>query len=191
MKRPIVLLGFLCAVLASLIVIGLGAGGTGESPAQGLMIGRPPVSAQATDAGTGHEDWIAIAMARPLFSASRRPTRDAVVEAPTGPDGLPRLTAVLSGPFGERAIFAGPEGGKPLVVSTGDAVGDYRVLRIENGEVTLKGAGQTRQLRPSFADAAQAAVPPGVAVPVGLPPAMMPPGAQPRPVPGQRPERRR
>src|ERR1700746_484873 len=44
-------------------------------------------------------DWVTTALARPLFSADRRPAAEAVA-AGAGPAGLPRLTGILIGPFG-------------------------------------------------------------------------------------------
>jgi hypothetical protein len=192
MTRSIFLLAVLCATLAGVIVMQLRPGGTDETPAQALAIGRPPAPSQATDSSTDHDLWIVTAQARPLFAASRRPASQPVDEAPATPLSLPRLTAVLSGPFGQRAIFAGPAGDKPLVVSVGDSVGIYRVLRIENGEVTLNGAGETRQLRPSFADAAPPPTsPPAMFVPSGLPPGFLQENVQPSPQQGQQRQRRR
>jgi len=192
MTRSIFLLAVLGATLAGVIVMQLRPGGTDETPAQTLAIGRPPAPSQATDASTNHDLWIVTAQARPLFAASRRPANQPVDDSPATPLSLPRLTAVLSGPFGQRAIFAGPSGDKPLVVSAGDSVGIYRVLRIENGEVTLNGAGETRQLRPSFADAAPSPTsPPAMFLPSGLPPGFLQENVQPSPQQGQQRQRRR
>ena len=52
-------------------------------------------------------DWVVTVLARPLFSPDRRPPADTVIVASgrTVP-GLPRLAAILVGPFGRSAIFA-------------------------------------------------------------------------------------
>ena len=67
-------------------------------------------------------DAVAVALARPLFNASRRPAVPASAPVPAAVNrGVPRLTGVIVGPAGRLAIFAGPEGGRPLVVEIGRA----------------------------------------------------------------------
>jgi hypothetical protein len=88
-----------------------------------------------------------------LFNRDRRPTPPDAPSAsggPATPDGLPRLTGVMVGPFGRSAIFAAPEGGKPTIVNEGSNVGVYTVSNIGPGEVTVEGPEGTRVLHPMF-----------------------------------------
>lgn len=182
MRGGIPILGALCLVLAGVVAIELRSGGTVESTAHMAVPGQPPRPSSSASGSGDSAAWIATALARPVFTASRRPPSQAAAPVVVaGPPGLPRLTGVMAGPFGRRAIFAGPEGGKPLVVSVGDAVGEFKVLGIENGEVALRGPDGTRRLRPSFAaagapDAAaqDAASTPGAMPNVDLPPGVLP-----------------
>ena len=94
----------------------------------------------------------------------------------TGAVELPRLTGIVEGPFGRRAIFAGADGDKSIVVSIGDTVGEFRVLRIGDGEVALRGPDELRRLRPAFvnAEATEASQAMAPFVPGGLPPGILP-----------------
>lgn len=133
--------------------------------------------------------WLTAALERPLFTASRHPPARAPAVPQAGPAALPRLAGVLAGPFGRRAIFAAPEGGKPLVVGEGDSIGGYRVRAIADGAVTLESADRVLRLRPSFATATgpvASATPPDL--PSGLPPGILPEDiANTPPTPGRRP----
>jgi len=190
MRGGILALGAMSILLAGIIVMELRPGTPGESTAQAVLPGRASAPVGAITGDGVPADWIATALARPLFSPTRRPPAQAATRA-TGPVGLPRLTGVMTGPFGRRAIFAGPEGGKPLVVQTGDSVGNYRVQGIENGLVILNGPDGTRRLRPSFtaaatdADGPVANLPPGTAS--GLPPGVLPEDIKPDAPAGRRP----
>jgi hypothetical protein len=169
-----------------------------QAPAPEPIAARGPASPpHATFPGPGTADenlraeLVATALERPLFTASRRPPAGAAVTAPAIPAALPRLAGVMIGPFGRRAIFAAPDGGKPLVVQAGDSVEDFRVQSIEDGMVTLQSADRTLRLRPSFATAAggpstNLATTPDM--PSGLPPGILPEDlANPPTIPGRRP----
>jgi hypothetical protein len=91
--------------------------------------------------------WAATILARPLFSPSRRPAAQHVA-GPAGPPTLPRLTAVLVGEDGRRAIFAGT--GPAIVAREGSRIGDHLVQTIAAGEVTLQGPEGSVVLRPRF-----------------------------------------
>lgn len=81
------------------------------------------------------ENWLTTSLARPLFSTDRRPTD---VQSGTTP-ALPRLAGIVIGPFGESAIFAASDGGKPTVLTVGKTLGEYTVEKIEPGVVTVSG----------------------------------------------------
>ncbi len=111
--------------------------------------------------------------ARPLFSSTRRPadqpTRTAAAVT-AGADGLPRLTGVVVGPTGARAIFAGADG-KSRAMAEGDAVGGFTVRGIGPGLVTLSGSEGDRVLRPTYVTAPHVPAPAaaGIAPPDATP----------------------
>ncbi len=114
------------------------------------------LSAAAVD--MQHVDaWAAEILARPLFAHNRRPP-DQAVATQAATVALPRLTGVAVSPIGRSAIFAGGEGGKPVVVSLGGKIGRYTVSAIEPGAVTVNGPDGARTLTPSFDAARQAAL---------------------------------
>ncbi len=190
MRPAILLLGVANLALAGIVAWELATDATPDAPplavvAPGLELAAGTIADEASN-----ERAMATILARPVFSPTRRPPAETVAPTPAperGPAALPRLTAVLVGPFGGRAIFAATDGGKPLVVEAGDRVGEFRVQSIETGQVTLIGPEGVRQLRPRFASAEPA----DVAAPKGAGP-LMPPGFPPsfvRPMPpsGSRP----
>lgn len=122
---------------------------------------RPPrTTTVAQRATTPMEDhlatWTSEVLARPLFSPDRRPAATGVADAGANLPGLPRLTGILVGPFGRRAIFAAPDS-KPIVVSEGDLVATYRITGIDTEQVRLTGPQGARVMRPSFLQAASTA----------------------------------
>jgi hypothetical protein len=98
--------------------------------------------------------WEAASLARPLFSRGRRPPADTRQVAAAAPAAVaPRLTGVLVGPFGARAVFMVSGSDKPVTVQEGDQMGPYRIRRITPGEVLVDGPDGERVLRPSFGSA--------------------------------------
>ena len=107
-------------------------------------------------------EWVNAILARPLFSRDRRPAAGGGGTASaTAVSSLPRLSGVLVGPFGRRAIFAA-DGSKPMVVGEGAQVSNWTVRVIEAGAVRLMGPGGEQVLHPSFAqsDGGTGPVPP-------------------------------
>jgi hypothetical protein len=88
--------------------------------------------------------WAETALARPLFSADRRPEQD-----DKGTTGLARLTAIVIAGGTRRAIFAA-DGQKPLIVPEGGEIGGYRLLHITGDSVQLGGTAGTLTLHPKF-----------------------------------------
>jgi hypothetical protein len=134
------------------------------------------------------EELVATALARPLFSSTRRPPQD----APSGAAGDSdltdaRLTGIVTTPGRRLAIFA-VSGDKPLKVAEGDAVSGWRIESITPHEVSLSGPSGSKTLQPKL-DPNLAA--PTVQAPTGQPGGRVPtpPGAgRPRaPVPGAAP----
>jgi hypothetical protein len=113
-----------------------------------------PPSTEPTPRGDQVAAWMATSLARPLFSRTRQApeTGQAVAVAPPPP--VPRLTAVLVGPFGRTAMFvATGDAGKPVVVQEGDKVGPYQVRRITPGAVVVDGPTGRLTLHPTYSGA--------------------------------------
>jgi hypothetical protein len=110
--------------------------------------GKPVPHAFDADALTGVTASIT---ERPLFSPGRRPSREVAKAVAAGPTtgALPRLTGILVGPAGGRAIFAGADG-KSHTAAEGDAIGDFKIRAIDPGAVTVSGSEGDRVLRPTF-----------------------------------------
>ena len=175
MRAAMLILGGASLILGGIIVMEFRLGPTRQGTAQGPVPVTIPGPAARAEQDAERGAWVKTALAKPLFSPTRRPSAQAVAPVVVERKGVPRLTAVMTGPFGRRAVFAGPEGGKPLVVETGDSVGEFRVQAIDSDGVTLSGPDGVRHLRPSFAEEAppipQNAIPPNVRP---LPPGRMP-----------------
>jgi hypothetical protein len=114
----------------------------------------PPHAAETPHAvhgepGVEYDSMVTAILARPLFSATRRPPpRD---EGPTADSALAdtRLTGIVTEPGHRFAIFA-PTGAKPLLVTEGDTVSGWRVESITPREVSLSGPDGTKSLQPKF-----------------------------------------
>jgi hypothetical protein len=130
------------------------------APDLGATTGRLPLTsmvraAPAGDTNDAAQGWISTSAARPLFREDRRPPRtsdDVVMKG----DAATRLTGVITGPFGNRAIFmSSAENAKPLVVSEGARVSDFVVRSIEPGHVVVESDGMARTLKLTFSDVAK------------------------------------
>jgi hypothetical protein len=97
------------------------------------------------------EAWVTTSLERPLLRESRRPDR-ASGEAQRVGDDTPRLAGVVTGPFGNRAIFVMPGVVKPVTVKAGAQIGDLMVQSIEPGRVVVAAGGVSRTYKPLFAE---------------------------------------
>ena len=96
------------------------------------------------------EELVATALARPLFSSTRRPPQDASGGAAADSDlSDARLTGIVTTPRHRIAIFA-VSGDKPLKVAEGDAVSGWRIESITPREVSLSGPSGTKTLQPKL-----------------------------------------
>ena len=123
-------------------------------PDSGAVPNRPAIPAAADAPAPGlkdaAQDWVTTALGRPLFSANRRPAQAvAVVTAVTAAPAV-RLTGVMTGPFGRRAIFMVAGNAKPVVVEAGGRVGGAVVREIRQGQAVVESDGAVRTLTPSF-----------------------------------------
>ena len=104
---------------------------------------------------------VATLLARPPFSPDRRPAEQAGAQS-AGAPGLPRLTGIIVGPFGRRAIFDG-HGRESIVVDEGGRVDAYTVQSIDMAQVEMLGPNGMQRVRPAFDNATQEVVAPGPA----------------------------
>jgi general secretion pathway protein N len=124
------------------------------------------------------EELVATALARPLFSSTRRPPQDAPSGAAADDLTDARLTGIVTTPGRRIAIFA-VSGDKPLKVAEGDAVSGWRIESITPREVSLSGPSGTKNLQPKLD--------PSLAPPPGQPPIGQPGGRVPTPPAAGRP----
>lgn len=90
---------------------------------------------------------------RPLFRPDRRAPSDAVTTTPPGVNGKEaRLTGVIIGPFGRRAIFLLGAPDISVVVQEGDHVGAYTIRSLHPSRAVVDVAGRIITLVPSFED---------------------------------------
>jgi hypothetical protein len=85
-------------------------------------------------------------LARPIFSSDRKP----IGSAARGITGLSRLTGIVVTGTSKIAIFAGPSGGKPVVVEEGSRVNAFEVTSISGAGVTVVGPGGATMMTPVF-----------------------------------------
>jgi hypothetical protein len=125
--------------------------------------------------------WARAILARPLFSIGRRPPKIAPPRSTGTQEGIPRLSGIMIAAGFKRAIFAPDGGGKPLVLTEGEALADTSIRAIEPGAVVLA-SGEV--LHPAY-DKNRVPSAPAQYMPAGLPnpaftnPNFQPPGVQP------------
>jgi hypothetical protein len=90
---------------------------------------------------------VATALARPLFSATRRPPENEHDGHPDTSLNDLRLTGILMMPDEHFAIFARPDG-KPLVRAEGEMISDWRIDNIAAQSIFLSGPSGTTTLEP-------------------------------------------
>jgi hypothetical protein len=175
-----------CVLFGALIAMELAADGT-DNAALATLPARPVnIPVVKPHAPTRVDDLLATSLARPLFSRTRRPPAAALGDD-AGADALAdkRLAGIIVAPDGRFAIFA-VSGAKPLTVTEGATVGDWRVEKIAATEIALSGPNGTKVLKPTPDTDLVRQAPPGVPVaqPGPAPPARFgPPGLPPRPFP--------
>ena len=113
-----------------------------EPPAP-LILSRQLKTAASPEAVQERVDVI---LARPLFTSGRNPSPDKPPE-PAPSATPPRLTGLVIAPGERRAIFAGSDGHRAIVVGEGGAVGPFTVTSIKRGEVELAGPLGVQRLR--------------------------------------------
>lgn len=148
----------------------------------------PTRATAATPAGAEEKDvgeWADTVLERPLFTIGRRPGKSAGKTQLVSSTGLPRLAGIMITPFGRRAIFM-PDGGKPLVLAEGAALGEDKINEIKPDRVLVSGPKGDMVLLPAYDHHPGVPTPPVFQPPTppfqpNLPTAGPPPGM----VPGQ------
>jgi hypothetical protein len=146
-RAVLYLLFFGCAVFGVTIFAELAP--APEDPAGiELAVRRPPTpAASPAPRAPRLAQLVATTLARPLFSATRRPPRQESGGAGDASISDMRLTGIVTEPGARLAIFA-VTGTKPLTVREGDEVSGWRIEGITPGAVELSGAGGTTTLQP-------------------------------------------
>jgi hypothetical protein len=163
------------------IVLAELAPGAADDPVIAQVAARPETMAAIhRQQRPSLEEEVATALARPLFSSTRRPAANAAAGAAVDGDlADKRLAGIVMTPARRIAIFA-VNGDKPLHVSEGEDVSGWRVESITRREVSLSGPSGTKVLQPKLdPNLAPPAQPPPIANAPGRPP--IPPPAAARP----------
>jgi hypothetical protein len=87
-------------------------------------------------------------LARPLFSADRRPSREPGAAKSSKIGSLPRLAGIVVDGGVRLAIFQPGDGGKPMEVGIESLIGEDKIDRIAAEEVVVSGPDGERRLRP-------------------------------------------
>ena len=106
-------------------------------------------SAAQREPSTRLDELLAVALARPLFSNTRRPPQATATDNTNSDLADMRLTGIVTEPDHHLAIFA-VNGAKPLRVSEGEALSGWRIESITPHEVSLSGPGGTKTLEPKL-----------------------------------------
>ena len=183
-----------CLLFGAIVVIEI-APAVRDDPLTAEIPGRPNAAPPAMHRPPSEriDELLAMALARPLFSSTRRPPQSAVNDG-GGDFADTRLTGIVTEPGRHIAIFA-VNGAKSLRLTEGEAVSGWHIESITPREVSLSGPGGSKTLEPKVdpnlvppapgatpaaiagvrptavpASAAAAAARPGVAPVPGLPP---------------------
>ena len=164
-----------CLIFGALVLLELRPAATDTATPNEVPI-RPDPSAMHRQPSTQLDELLAEALARPLFSSTRRPPQAAANDSAADSDLADmRLTGIVTEPDHHLAIFA-VNGAKPLRVTEGEAVSGWRIESITPHEVSLSGPGGTKTLQPKLdPNLVQKPLPqPPAANPAARPPAQPP-----------------
>jgi general secretion pathway protein N len=182
-RLPLILLLAGCGLFASVLLAEIVAAPAPEPDVASTPPSRVEASLPAgrPDLDNQYASMVATALARPLFSATRRPPARDDSPAADATFTDTRLAGIVTEPGHRFAVFAAA-GAKPLLVTEGDTVSGWRVDSINPREVSLSGPGGTKTLQPKIDPNLVPAAPPpmAAATPPPAPPinpaAMQPPG---------------
>jgi hypothetical protein len=139
-----------CLIFGALVLTELQPDAT-DKAAPTQVSGRPNAAAATRrQPGTRIDELLATALARPLFSSTRRPPQSGASDQVVSSDlADTRLTGIVTEPGHHVAIFA-VNGAKPLKLSEGEAVSGWKIESITPREVSLSGPGGTKTLEPKL-----------------------------------------
>jgi hypothetical protein len=139
-----------CLIFGALVLLELQPAATDTATPSEVSRRPDTTSAVRREPSTRLDELLAVALARPLFSSTRRPPQAAANDSATDSDLADmRLTGIVTEPDHHVAIFA-VNGAKPLRVSEGEAVSGWRIESITPHEVSLSGPGGTKTLEPKL-----------------------------------------
>ena len=139
-----------CLIFGAVVLLELEPTATDAAAPNEVPRRADAASAVRRQPSTRLDELLAMALARPLFSSTRRPPQSAPSDNVTSADLADmRLTGIVTEPEHHVAIFA-VNGAKPLRVTEGEAVSGWRIESITPREVSLSGPGGTKTLEPKL-----------------------------------------
>lgn len=139
-----------CLIFGAVVLLELEPAATDTTAPNEVSRPTDTTSAVRRQPSTRLEELLAVALARPLFSSTRRPPQSAAADNVTNSDLADmRLTGIVTEPDHHVAIFA-VNGAKPLRLSEGEDVSGWRIDSITPHEVSLSGPGGTKTLEPKL-----------------------------------------
>jgi hypothetical protein len=137
-----------CVMLGATICVELAPDGGNDAPLPGLVPLASVRSAAHLKQNVELDALLEIAVARPLFSSTRRPQQGpADGEAVDTHLSDKRLTGIVTASGFHIAIFTVNDG-KPLILAEGETVSGWRIETISPIGVALSGPGGNKTLRP-------------------------------------------
>jgi hypothetical protein len=148
-----------CMGFGAIILAEFASGWRREAAAIDVAARAPKAAAAPRQSGFPIDQLVATALARPLFSATRRPQQQLTSNSATDPAlAGTRLTGIVTAPGQRHAVFA-VTGAKPLALTEGETVSGWYIESIAPRQVSLSGLGGTKTLRP---EAGEASAPQGL-----------------------------
>ena len=139
-----------CLIFGAVVLLELEPTATDAAAPNEVPRRADTASAVRRQPSTRLDELLTMALARPLFSSTRRPPQSAPSDNVTSADLADmRLTGIVTEPEHHVAIFA-VNGAKPLRVTEGEAVSGWRIESITPREVSLSGPGGTKTLEPKL-----------------------------------------
>ena len=136
-----------CVIFGAAILFELGPADS-EAPILAAAEPRAQVAPPKRPQPPPVEELVATAVARPLFSPTRRPAERASPTTASDSDISDiRLTGIVMEPDRHLAIFA-VAGAKPVVRAEGESLKEWRLDSISPTEVSLSGPAGSRTLAP-------------------------------------------
>jgi len=139
-----------CLIFGAVVLLELEPSATDTAAPNEISRRAETPSAVRRQPSTRLDELLSMALARPLFSSTRRPPQSAPSDNVTSADLADmRLTGIVTEPEHHVAIFA-VNGAKPLRLTEGEAVSGWRIESITPREVSLSGPGGTKTLEPKL-----------------------------------------